>query len=77
MVVFAVIGGLGVAAHVCMIRAYAFTQASFLAPFNYAKLLWAVALGYLVFGDVPQLNVIAGSGVIVASGLYVLYRERS
>ncbi len=77
MVVFAVIGGLGVAAHVCMIRAYAFTQASFLAPFNYAKLLWAVALGYLVFGDVPQLNVIAGSVVIVASGLYVLYRERS
>ena len=77
MMVFAVIGGLGVAAHVCMIRAYAFTQASFLAPFNYAKLLWAVALGYLVFGDVPQLNVIAGSAVIVASGLYVLYRERS
>ena len=77
VVVFAVIGGLGVGAHMCMIRAYAFTQASFLAPFNYAKLLWAVALGYLMFGDVPQLNVIAGSVVIVASGLYVVYRERS
>ena len=76
LVVFAVIGGLGVAAHVCMIRAYAFTQASFLAPFNYAKLLWAVALGYLVFGDVPQRHVVAGSVVIVASGLYMLYRER-
>ena len=75
--VFVVIGALGVGAHVCMIRAYEFTQASFLAPFNYAKLLWAVALGYLVFGDVPQLNVIAGSAVIVASGLYVLYRERA
>ena len=75
--VFAVIGALGVGAHVCMIRAYAFTQASFLAPFNYAKLLWAVALGYLVFAEVPQLNVIAGSAVIVASGLYVLYRERA
>ena len=75
--VFAVIGGLGVGAHVCMIRAYEFTQASFLAPFNYAKLLWAVALGYLVFADVPQPHVIAGSGVIVASGLYVLYRERA
>ena len=76
ILVFAAIGGLGVAAHVCMIRAYAYTQASFLAPFNYAKLLWAVALGYLVFGDVPQMNVIAGSVVIVSSGLYVLYRER-
>ena len=75
--VFAVIGALGVGAHVCMIRAYGFTQASFLAPFNYAKLLWAVALGYLVFGDVPELNVVAGSAVIVASGLYVLYRERA
>lgn len=76
LTVFAVIGGLGVGAHICMIRAYAFTQASFLAPFNYAKLLWAVVLGYLIFGDVPQLHVIAGSLVIVASGLYVLYRER-
>ena len=75
--VFAVIGVLGVGAHVCMIRAYEFTQASFLAPFNYAKLLWAVALGYLIFGDVPQTNVVAGSVVIIASGLYVLYRERA
>lgn len=74
--VFVVIGALGVGAHLCMIRAYAFTQASFLAPFNYAKLLWAVALGYVVFGDVPRLNVVAGSVVIVASGLYMLYRER-
>ena len=76
IVVFVVIGGLGVGAHVCMIRAYVLAQASFLAPFNYAKLLWAVALGYLVFGDAPQLHVVAGSAVIVASGLYVLYRER-
>ena len=43
----------------------------------YAKLLWAVAIGYLVFGDVPQAHVIAGSVVIVASGLYTLYRERA
>lgn len=77
IVVFVVIGALGVGAHVCMIRAYVFTQASFLAPFNYAKLLWAVALGYMIFGDVPQVHVIAGSVVIVASGLYVLYRERA
>ena len=76
LALFAAIGGLGVGAHACMIRAYAFTQASFLAPFNYAKLLFAVAIGYAVFGDVPQLHVVAGSLVIVASGLYVLYRER-
>ena len=75
--VFAVIGALGVGAHVCMIRAYAFSQASFIAPFNYAKLLWAVALGYLVFGETPRPHVIAGSAIIVASGLYMLYRERS
>ena len=74
--VFAVIGALEVGAHVCMIRAYEFTQASLLAPFNYAKLLWAVALAYVVFGDVPQLHVVTGSVVIVARGLYVLYGER-
>lgn len=49
---------------------------SFVSPFRYTALLWALALGYLVFGDVPDLAMIVGSAVIVASGLYMLYRER-
>lgn len=51
-------------------------EISFVAPFRYTALLWAILLGYVIFADVPDLAMIAGSVVIVASGLYMLYRER-
>jgi drug/metabolite transporter (DMT)-like permease len=51
-------------------------EISFVAPFRYTALLWAILLGYLIFTDVPDLAMIAGSVVIVVSGLYMLYRER-
>jgi len=49
---------------------------SFIAPFRYTALLWAIVLGIIVFGDFPNGVMIAGSLVIVGSGLYTLYRER-
>ncbi|RIK85955.1 MAG: EamA family transporter [Hyphomicrobiales bacterium] len=49
---------------------------SIVAPFRYTALVWALALGYLVFGEVPDAAMIAGAGAIVLSGLYTLYRER-
>lgn len=49
---------------------------SFIAPFRYSALLWAVLLGFVVFGDVPDLPMSLGASIIVASGLYMLYRER-
>lgn len=70
------IGALGVGAHVCFFRAFVYAQASFLAPFNYVKLIWVAGFGYLLFGDVPAQHVLLGSAVIIASGLYVFMRER-
>lgn len=49
---------------------------SFIAPFRYTALIWALLLGYLVFGDVPDGPMIVGASVVVVSGLYALYRER-
>ncbi|MEO3999882.1 DMT family transporter [Mesorhizobium sp. CAU 1732] len=49
---------------------------SFVAPFRYTALLWAILLGYLAFGDVPDTVMIVGASIVVASGLYTLYRER-
>ena len=72
---FLIIGAMGAAAHLCIIKAFAHAQASLLAPFNYSKLVWVIILGYVVFGDVPGLDTIVGSAIIVSSGLYVLYRE--
>ena len=47
-----------------------------MAPFRYSALLWAMLLGYLVFGDVPDAMMVTGASIIVASGLYAFYRER-
>jgi drug/metabolite transporter (DMT)-like permease len=51
-------------------------EISFIAPFRYTALLWAILLGFLVFRDVPDTTMIIGSTIIVVSGLYTLYRER-
>jgi len=50
---------------------------SFVAPFRYTALVWALALGYLVFGEVPGAAMVVGASLIVLSGLYALYRERA
>ncbi|MEJ6784619.1 DMT family transporter [Aminobacter sp. Piv2-1] len=51
-------------------------EVSFIAPFRYTALIWAISLSIVVFGDIPDLPMIAGASLIVASGLYSLYRER-
>ena len=51
-------------------------EISFVAPFRYTGLLFSILLGFVVFGDVPDLAMILGSAIIVGSGLYMLYRER-
>jgi drug/metabolite transporter (DMT)-like permease len=74
--VFIGTGVMGALAHLCMISAFNRAEASLLAPHNYTKIIWVGVLGYLVFGDVPSLNMWAGTVVIVVAGIYVLYRER-
>jgi drug/metabolite transporter (DMT)-like permease len=49
---------------------------SVMGAFRYASVLWAIALGYAVWGDVPNLLAFAGIAVVVGSGLYILHRER-
>jgi drug/metabolite transporter (DMT)-like permease len=60
-----------------MIQAFERAQASLLAPFNYSKLLWSILLGYLVFDELPTTNTLGGTTLIIAAGLYVVYRESS
>lgn len=66
-------GGLG---HYLLIRAHEHAPASTLAPFTYLNLIAVVSLGYLVFGDLPDLFTLLGSAIIIASGLYLIHRER-
>ena len=51
-------------------------EIGFVAPFRYTGLLWALVLGWLFFGDWPDALTLAGAGVVVAMGLFTLFRER-
>jgi drug/metabolite transporter (DMT)-like permease len=46
------------------------------APFRYTSLLWAIALGFLVFGNLPDFWTLIGAAIVVAAGLFTLWRER-
>jgi drug/metabolite transporter (DMT)-like permease len=60
----------------CIIMALRTGDISAVAPFRYSALLWAMLLGYLVFGDRPDAMMVSGAAIIVVSGLYAFYRER-
>jgi drug/metabolite transporter (DMT)-like permease len=70
------IGILSTIAHWFVILAYRHGDASVIAPFSYTQLIAAGALGYLVFGALPDGWTILGASIIAASGLYTVYRAR-
>lgn len=62
-------------AHFLHIEAYRYAQASTVGPFRYTSLLWAVLIGFVVWGELPDTWVLAGAALVIASGLYVLKLE--
>jgi drug/metabolite transporter (DMT)-like permease len=73
MIAIGVFGALG---HWLLIIAHGLVPAGILAPFIYTQIVWMTGLGWLVFAQVPAANTIAGAAIVIASGLYLLYRER-
>jgi drug/metabolite transporter (DMT)-like permease len=69
-----IFGGFG---HYFIVKALEWAPAAVIAPFNYGQLLGAVIIGYFAFAEWPDLGTWAGTAVIIGSGLYILYRERS
>lgn len=68
-----ILGGLG---HYYLVSAFEQAPASFVSPFNYLQMIGAGMLGYAIFGQLPDIWTWVGAAVIVASGLFVLVRER-
>jgi drug/metabolite transporter (DMT)-like permease len=68
-------GAIGAVGHLILIRALVAAPASLIAPFTYSQIIWALLAGYFVFGDLPDRWMLLGCTVIVASGLFVFYRE--
>jgi drug/metabolite transporter (DMT)-like permease len=56
-------------------RALHLAPTSAVAPFHYFMLVWTIGLGFLIWGDVPTLSLIAGSAIVVGCGLFLLWRE--
>lgn len=70
------VGLAGTLGHWLLILAHKRAPAAVLAPFIYSQLIWMVALGWLLFNDWPDRWTAVGASIVVASGLYLLYRER-
>jgi drug/metabolite transporter (DMT)-like permease len=70
------LGILGGTGHYLFIHAYRLAPASTIAPFLYLQLLSMVGFGYIVFNDLPDVWTLAGSAVIIGSGIYLIHRER-
>ena len=75
-VLIVIVGILASVGHFLLIKAYDYAGAGLLAPYTYTALIWAMASGWLVFGDFPDGWSLAGMGVIVLSGLYLANRQR-
>lgn len=69
-------GALGAGGHFLVVKAFHKAPASLLSPFLYSQLIVATAVSVLWFGDIPDIWMAVGSSIVVASGLYVWWRER-
>jgi drug/metabolite transporter (DMT)-like permease len=62
--------------HWLLIKAYAVAEASAIQPFAYLQIVWASAIGLYIFGETLRINVAVGAGIVVAAGIFTLWRQR-
>jgi drug/metabolite transporter (DMT)-like permease len=77
LVQLVMLGLLGGIAHIFLTESYRYATASMIAPFDYTSMLWALVLGYVMFGELPSTLVYVGAVIVAAAGLFVIWRERS
>ena len=71
------VGVFGAVGHLFFIRALTISPTVVIIPLSYLTLIWSTTLGFLVFGDVPDGYTLTGAAIIMGSGLYVFFRERT
>ena len=72
LVLMGILGGLG---QILMTQAYRFADTSLVAPFEYTTMIWAVAVGWVLFGELPVRAIVIGSFFVIGAGLFVIWRE--
>ncbi len=75
--VFLILAGiLGGAAQIFLTSAYRYADASVIAPFDYASMLFAIAIGYVFFDEIPTQQMLVGGGLVILAGIIIILRER-
>ncbi|MGJ8603272.1 MAG: DMT family transporter [Marivita sp.] len=69
-------GVVGGVAQILLTSSYRHAEAAFLAPFDYASILFALVIGYTIFDEIPTIHTIIGSIVIIGAGVLIIWRER-
>ncbi len=75
--IIAMMSVLAIIGHLMLVKALAFAQASTLQPFNFFLLAWATLIGTTMFAERPDVLAVAGTILIVAAGLFTIWRERT
>jgi len=73
LVMAGVIGGI---AQIFMTEGYRNADASTLAPLEYSSMVWGLAIGYLVFAEIPGWSVLIGASIVISAGILIIWRER-
>ena len=68
-----ILGGVG---QILLTSSYREADASLIAPFDYASMLFALGIGYFVFDEVPTLTMLGGAALVVVAGILIIWRER-
>jgi drug/metabolite transporter (DMT)-like permease len=69
-------GLVGGVAQILLTASYRQAEAAFLAPFDYASILFALVIGYTIFDEIPTIHTVIGSVVIIGAGVLIIWRER-
>ncbi|TRW99431.1 DMT family transporter [Paracoccus sp. M683] len=72
LILAGLLGGLG---QILLTSAYRFADASLVAPFDYAAMLFALLIGYGIFGEVPSATMLTGASIVIAAGVLIIWRE--
>ena len=67
------LGGVG---QIFLTESYRHAETGVIAPFEYVSMILSLAFGYLIFGEAPTIGMLAGAVLIVAAGLFIIWRER-
>jgi len=72
---FALAGLFGSVGVMCLTHAFRLAPVATVTPFEYSALIWATLLGYLLWDELPDSYTLIGAGIVISSGLYIVYRE--